>query len=141
MKQMTTCGCCGQELPKTIVAFDVATNELIANGKRWRITPGEAEYMVALSRYPGRTLSDEQLWDIVYGARTVADQPTTTDIVKVMVCHMRRSLKGSPLVVETVYGAGYRLVGSVTILDSSVDDLDLWKDEGLYEAADMVGVQ
>jgi len=81
----------------------------LADGTGGRLTPGEAQLLLALARRPGAVLSRAQLVEFV------ARRPDEVfdRVVDVHVANLRRKLgddAGEPWLIETIPGTGYRLV-------------------------------
>jgi DNA-binding response OmpR family regulator len=70
-----------------------------------KLTKMEARVMRSLAERSGRTVSKGALMDALYFDRPREAEPK---IVDVMVCKIRRKLKGSAWIVETIWGQGYR---------------------------------
>jgi DNA-binding response OmpR family regulator len=70
------------------------------------LTPNEFTLLACLARRPGQTLTREQLMDELYGMAGVGLDRSIDSHIK----NLRRKLEGAPLVIETVYGIGYRLL-------------------------------
>lgn len=80
----------------------------LASGAGGRLTPGEAQLLVALARRPGSVVTREAL------LTAVARRPDEVyeRVVDVHVANLRRKLgddAGEPWLIETVPGTGYRL--------------------------------
>ena len=69
------------------------------------LTKMEARLMRALTEKPGRMVSKSALMDAMYFDRPHEAEPK---IVDVLVCKIRRKIKGGPWLIETVWGQGYR---------------------------------
>src|ERR1700733_13333548 len=69
------------------------------------LTRMEARLMRALAEKPDRMGSKSALMDAMYFDRAEEAEPK---IVDVLVCKIRRKLRGSPWAIETVWGQGYR---------------------------------
>lgn len=87
------------------VTLDPNRREALRGGEPLELTNKEFGVLEALLRAGGRVLSAEQLLEEVWDAH--ADPFTNT--VRVTIANLRRKL-GDPPVIETVVGAGYRLV-------------------------------
>lgn len=94
------------------LTLDPATRRYSVAGERTgRLTPGEAQLLLALARRPGIVMTREQLLDAV--ARRPDD--VFERVVDVHVANLRRKLGDSatdPWLIETVPQAGYRLVAT-----------------------------
>ena len=69
------------------------------------LTRMEARLMRALAEKPGRVVGKGALMDAMYFDRVQEAEPK---IVDVLVCKIRRKLRGSARTIETVWGQGYR---------------------------------
>jgi two-component system, OmpR family, response regulator RegX3 len=88
--------------------LDLATRELIRDGRAVRLRPKEFHLLEALARHPGRVHSRIQLLDRVWGPGRAGD-PRTVDV---HVRWLRAKLEPNPdrpLHLVTVRGMGYRL--------------------------------
>jgi DNA-binding response OmpR family regulator len=88
------------DLPRRIASVD---------GRRVALTTTEFEILALLARDPGVVISRQALLDAVWGTDFVGDD----HLVDVHVANLRRKLGDdghAPRFVETVRGAGYRLV-------------------------------
>jgi two-component system response regulator VanR len=86
------------------VELDPARRTATRAGRELGLSPKEFGVLAALLRADGAAVSSEQLLEAVWDAN--ADPFTNT--VRMTVMKLRRKL-GSPAVVQTVPGAGYRL--------------------------------
>ena len=80
--------------------------EVLLDGQELVLTPREYELLVFLARHPGRVLSREELLRKVWGYDYVGETRT----VDVHVRRLRAKLGARQSVIETVTGAGYKLV-------------------------------
>ena len=74
------------------------------------LTPSEFDLMSALMSKPGRVFSRLDLLDLIQGVRFEGYERT----IDLHIKNSRAELKdnrGKPNYVQTVYGAGYRLIG------------------------------
>jgi DNA-binding response OmpR family regulator len=93
------------------LAVDVARRVASVDGRRVALTATEFEILAILARDPGVVVSRQALLDAVWGIDFVGDD----HLVDVHVANLRRKLGDdveAPRFVETVRGAGYRLVES-----------------------------
>jgi DNA-binding response OmpR family regulator len=99
----------GQE-PATIKAgplvVDSGAHEITFQGRRLALTPREFDLLAFLARHPGRVLSREELLRKVWGYDYVGESRT----VDVHVRRLRAKLGEEHRIIETVLGAGYKLV-------------------------------
>jgi len=93
------------------LAVDTGRRTATVDGRRVALTTTEFEILAVLSRDPGFVISRQALLDAVWGTDFVGDD----HLVDVHVANLRRKLGDdvdAPRFVETVRGAGYRLVES-----------------------------
>lgn len=88
------------------VRLDPAAREVSVAGKRVPLRNKEFDLLWALMEHPNVVLSRDQLLDLVWGY----DYFGQTRTVDVHVAHLRDKLNESDLVIETVWGQGYKLV-------------------------------
>jgi DNA-binding response OmpR family regulator len=79
---------------------------LIVDGRRVWLTGAEDSYCRALLLALDKAVTNEHLYDCVYGLRRGDDLPDP-QIVKITICHLRRKLAGTALEIKTVWGIGY----------------------------------
>lgn len=89
------------------LVIDRAALRVWRHGREVAVTPKEFGLLAYLAGRPGAVVSAEELLDHVWDEN--ADPFTAT--VKVTISNLRRKL-GSPPLIETVRGAGYRLLES-----------------------------
>jgi DNA-binding response OmpR family regulator len=71
----------------------------------WGLTGRQATVLSALYHAPGGYLSKQGIYRKLYhGCADVGEQ-----IIKILVCHVRRKLKAHGVEIENVFGQGYRL--------------------------------
>jgi DNA-binding response OmpR family regulator len=87
------------------VRLDHAAREVTVDGTRVEVTAREFDLLAALLANPGRVLDRDRLLDIAWGM----DFAAGTRTVDVHIAQLRRKL-GRPKLIETVRGAGYKLV-------------------------------
>ena len=91
------------------LVVDMPRRTVTVDGARIALTTTEFEILAVLRRDPGVVISRQALLDSVWGADFVGDD----HLVDVHVANLRRKLGDdaeAPRFVETVRGAGYRLV-------------------------------
>jgi len=103
------CPCCGQALPADLGFRIDEAGIVLAGGRFARLTEHEAAVLAKLAEKPGRVISKDQLMAAVYWA---ADEDPHVKIIDVWICKMRPRLKPLGVVIETVWGRGYRLLPS-----------------------------
>jgi DNA-binding response OmpR family regulator len=98
----------GEALPPVLehgpIALDPARRRVMRNGIEVALTPKEFGVLEELMRARGAVLSPEHLLAHVWDDQLTPE----TNTVRVTVMNLRRKL-GSPAVVETLIGKGYRL--------------------------------
>lgn len=87
------------------VRVDPSGREVTVNNQRIDLRTKEFDLLLALIDHPNRVLSRDQLLDIVWGYEFYGQTRT----VDVHIAHLRDKLSGSDLVIETVWGKGYKL--------------------------------
>ncbi len=91
------------------LSIDEPRRSVTVDGERVALTTTEFEILAVLARDPGVVISRQSLLDAVWGVDFVGDD----HLVDVHVANLRRKLGDAPeepRFVETVRGAGYRLV-------------------------------
>ena len=86
--------------------IDHDAHEVACDGARLDLTPREFDLLAFLVRHPGRVLSREELLRKVWGYDFVGETRT----VDVHVRRLRAKLGAHEGLIETVLGAGYKLV-------------------------------
>ncbi len=89
------------------VTIDPARREVTVAGKPIKLRAKEFDLLLALAQHRGLVLSRNQLLDLVWGY----DFYGGTRTVDVHIARLREKLAGSDVVIETVRGVGYKLVG------------------------------
>jgi DNA-binding response OmpR family regulator len=103
------------EAPETSIrlpglVIDPARHEVVVRGERVDLTPREFRILLALAREPGRVLSRDELAERALGP----DYEGLARTVDAHVANLRRKIEpdpSAPVLVETVFGVGYRLRG------------------------------
>jgi DNA-binding response OmpR family regulator len=102
-------------LPSTVLelgdlVLDVATREARQNGREIALTTREYQILSYLMRNHGRVLTRTMIEDHVWGYA----QRGFSNTVDVHIRRLRSKLDrpGEPSIIETVRGAGYRLIGN-----------------------------
>jgi two-component system copper resistance phosphate regulon response regulator CusR len=90
--------------------LDLRTRQVERAGLEIRLTTREFELLAYLMRHPGQVLSREQILNGVWGF----DYEPGTNVLEVYVNYLRNKLRSptSAAPIETVRGAGYRLIES-----------------------------
>ena len=89
------------------MTIDPARREVTVAGKPIKLRAKEFDLLLALAQHRGLVLSRNQLLDLVWGY----DFYGSTRTVDVHIARLREKLAGSGVVIETVRGVGYKLVG------------------------------
>jgi DNA-binding response OmpR family regulator len=87
------------------VTIDPARRTVYAGEREIELRTKEFDLLLALAENEGIVLSREKLLDLVWGF----DFYGQTRTVDVHVAHVRNKLEGSGVVIETVWGVGYKL--------------------------------
>ena len=88
------------------VRLDPAAREATIDGERVQMRAKEFDLLWGMLAHPNVVLSRDQLLDLAWGY----DYFGQTRTVDVHIAHLREKFKGSDLVIETVWGKGYKLV-------------------------------
>lgn len=83
-----------------------ASREASVNGQRVNLRTKEFDLLLALLDHVNIVLSRDQLLNLVWGYEFYGQTRT----VDVHIAHLREKLAGSGVVIETVWGMGYKLV-------------------------------
>jgi len=102
-----TNGFTGKPINIANLLIDPARREVIVNGKEVDLRTQEFELLLILARHKGLVLTREQLLNLAWGY----DYAGETRTVDVHIGHLRKKLASSSVVIETVTGIGYKLVG------------------------------
>jgi DNA-binding response OmpR family regulator len=85
--------------------LDGDRREAQVGGRRLRLTPKEFDLLVAFAHFPNIALDRDRLLDLAWGTSYYGHRT-----VDVHVARLREKLVGSGVHIETIWGAGYRLV-------------------------------
>jgi len=88
--------------------MDPLAREASPAGRKLVLTPREFDLLSFLARHPGRVVSREELLRKVWGYDYVGETRT----VDVHIRRLRAKLGAGTRLIETVTGAGYKLVGT-----------------------------
>jgi len=88
------------------VTIDPQRREVTVGGQQADLRTKEFDLLWALAEHQGIVLSRDQLLDLVWGY----DYYGETRTVDVHIARLRDRLEGSDVVIETVWGIGYKLV-------------------------------
>jgi len=88
------------------VTIDPQRREVTVGGQQLDLRTKEFDLLWTLAEHRGIVLSRNQLLDLVWGY----DYYGETRTVDVHIAHLRDKLEGSDVVIETVWGVGYKLV-------------------------------
>jgi DNA-binding response OmpR family regulator len=89
------------------LCVDPASREAHLGDRLLELRPKEFDLLLALAEHQGLVLSRDQLLDLVWGY----DFPGGTRTVDAHISHLRASLEGSEVSIETHRGIGYKLLG------------------------------
>jgi DNA-binding winged helix-turn-helix (wHTH) protein len=105
-----TCPACQQAIPDGGVVFDLNTGFVTWEGGEAKLTPSQAEIFAILWETRPRVIHQERILQRLSGLWGGDGMEAKTLVVQ--VCFMRKRLAeaGAPLVVETHYARGYRVV-------------------------------
>jgi DNA-binding response OmpR family regulator len=87
------------------LAIDTDRREAQVAGQKLRLTPKEFDLLVAFAHFPNIALDRDRLLDLAWGTSFYGHRT-----VDVHVARLREKLAGSKVHIETIWGAGYRLV-------------------------------
>ncbi|MBN1955073.1 MAG: response regulator transcription factor [Anaerolineae bacterium] len=93
------------------IVIDAAGHSVTAGGQPVALTPTEFDLLVVLARNTGRTLSRNQLLELVYDVAYEGYDRAIDSHVR----NLRRKIEpdpGRPRYIHTVYGVGYKLTGA-----------------------------
>jgi two-component system alkaline phosphatase synthesis response regulator PhoP/two-component system response regulator ResD len=96
----------GKVLTFRQVTIDSARREVMVLGRLVDLRAREFDLLYTLAEHRGLVLSREQLLDQVWGFEFFVETRT----VDVHIARLREKLKDSGLIIETVWGIGYKLV-------------------------------
>jgi two-component system alkaline phosphatase synthesis response regulator PhoP len=88
------------------VLIDRAGRQVWVKDSPVKLRTKEFDLLLALAQHRNIVLSREQLLDLVWGFDFVGQTRT----VDMHIAHLRDKLEGSEVVIETVWGVGYKLV-------------------------------
>ncbi len=88
------------------VTIDPQRREVTVGGQQLDLRTKEFDLLWTLAEHRGIVLSRDQLLDLVWGY----DYYGETRTVDVHIARLRDKLEGSDVVIETVWGVGYKLV-------------------------------
>lgn len=91
-----------------MLEIDPARHTAVLEGRSLQLTPSEFDLLVVLARHPGHTLTRQQLMEDLYQEAATAVDRSVDSHIK----NLRRKLESvsNSLLIETVYGVGYRFV-------------------------------
>jgi two-component system cell cycle response regulator CtrA len=74
----------------------------------FHLTPAELRFFGILRAAPGRLLTKEHFWHVLYALRHEDEMPEIK-IVDVFLCKLRKKLRPHGVDIDTVWGQGYYL--------------------------------
>ncbi len=100
------CPTCGQKLPSDLpLHVDLEVNVAVANGVAVALTGMQAELLSLLVSSSSRTVSKALLMANLYPMNDEVHEK----ILDVMICKMRPSLARAGVIIDTVWGRGFRV--------------------------------
>ncbi len=90
------------------VTIDSQRREVTVGDEPVKLRTKEFDLLLALAQHKGIVLSRDQLLDLAWGF----DFYGQTRTVDIHIAHLRDKLTGSDLVIDTVWGIGYKLVAN-----------------------------
>ena len=88
------------------MTIDPQRREVTVGDRLIELRTQEFDLLLALAQHKGIVLSRDQLLDLAWGF----DFYGQTRTVDIHIAHLRDKLAGSDLVIDTVWGIGYKLV-------------------------------
>ena len=95
-----------------LLKIDIENHEAFRDGSLITLTPTEFKILVSLAENPGRVLSRDQLVNIVLGYDFEGYDRTIDAHVKNLRHKVEKDSK-TPEFIQTVYGIGYKFIGTV----------------------------
>ena len=92
------------------IIIDLNHREIIRDNKKIELTYTEFEILQLLAKNPGRVLSKEQIYDVVWKESYSGDY----NIVMSHISHIREKIEDDPsrpVYIQTVWGVGYKFNG------------------------------
>ena len=89
------------------IIIDLNHREIIRDNKKIELTYTEFEILQLLAKNPGRVLSKEQIYDVVWKESYSGDY----NIVMSHISHIREKIEDDPshpVYIQTVWGVGYK---------------------------------
>jgi DNA-binding response OmpR family regulator len=99
-------GAAGRSRQAGNLAIDPAAREMTIAGERVNLRTKEFDLLLTLVDHANQVLSRDQLLNLVWGYEFYGQTRT----VDVHIAHLRDKLSQSDVVIETVWGMGYKLV-------------------------------
>jgi DNA-binding response OmpR family regulator len=99
-------GAAGKSRQAGNLAIDPAAREMTIAGERVNLRTKEFDLLLTLVDHANQVLSRDQLLNLVWGYEFYGQTRT----VDVHIAHLRDKLSQSDVVIETVWGMGYKLV-------------------------------
>jgi DNA-binding response OmpR family regulator len=87
------------------VRLDPVGMTVLADGEEIELSPNEFSLLAYLMKNPQRAVPREELLDRIWGYETAIETRVADDTVK----RLRRKISGTKMLVETVWGYGFRL--------------------------------
>lgn len=118
----SACQLCGGPLSRPDVVFLRRRGIVVWDGKAAKLTEQESRFLEVLTLSAPRVVAKSKFLDNVY---LNPDEEPEPKIVDVIVCKLRRKMKGFGVQIETHWGAGYslKLASDVSIVDDAWTDV------------------
>ena len=102
------CPCCRQPVGTDAFLIDDLTSTITIGDRSTRFTPLQMKLVRILLDHMPSVAPKQAIYNALYGDREPIDWPEPK-IIDVVICKTRKDLGRLGLVVETIWGRGYRL--------------------------------
>lgn len=117
------CPCCNQPVEANVLIADDASGVIMRNGKSVRFTPVQFKLAKFLIDRSPLMAAKDSIYDSVF--MDVTGNGPEMKIMDVVICKIRPLLAEIGLVIETVWGKGYRLVEASPEIGNSIKETSL----------------
>lgn len=114
------CPCCHQPVDASALLTDAASGTIMWNGRSVRFTPQEFRVAKILADRSPMMVSKDSIYDLAI--LNSAGEGPSMKITDVVICKIRPLLAEIGLVIETVWGKGYRLVEASAEVGNSIKE-------------------
>jgi DNA-binding response OmpR family regulator len=105
---MSACPCCGQGLPDDLWRYDIASAQLLIAGQAIYFSAKQAVIIGLLLKHFGKPVHRDTL---IMGMYDDGDEPEDAlNNLDVNLCHIRRKLRPTPMIVRNHHRFGYSIV-------------------------------